>query len=313
MTTRLTVLSLGGGWQSSALYLMSATGEVPRLDAAIFADTQGEMPETYEYLDYLARHGNGIPIIRATAGNLREDIKAKAGRGHQPTPPVRVKGEDGKVQRINGYTCSYDYKRLVVTREVRRLCGARGAWRNALVDQWIGYTRDEVSRMKPDLECRCGHGKITKVSKQTGVLRGHDHAGVCRQCKCEGYRPWRINRWPLIMDKGMTRADCQRWITDHGYEAPPRSACFFCPNRGNSHWRHLRARRRDLWEQACELDEFLRHGLNHLRGEAFIHASGVPLREADLRSAEEKAEQDHGLVPLFADEDMDCDAGFCFT
>lgn len=52
----LLTLGLGGGWQSSCLLLMSCAGLLPKLDAAIFADTQGEMPGTYEYLDYLQGH-----------------------------------------------------------------------------------------------------------------------------------------------------------------------------------------------------------------------------------------------------------------
>lgn len=50
---RLRVLSLGGGTQSCALALMSAQGDLPKLDHIVFADTQGELPETYEYIDYL--------------------------------------------------------------------------------------------------------------------------------------------------------------------------------------------------------------------------------------------------------------------
>jgi hypothetical protein len=187
------VLSLGGGWQSSAALLMSCAGELPKLDAAVFADTQNEMPETYDYLDYLGSRAEqaGIKLIRATSGNLRTDVYDKAGKGMQPSLPVRVRDENGDLQRVNGYTCSFDYKRRVVTREVRRLCGSRGDWKRSSVEQWIGY-------------------------------------------------PWRLNAWPLITELRMTRNDTRRWIIENGHPEPPRSACFFCPNRGNSHWRYLR-------------------------------------------------------------------------
>jgi len=60
----LRILSLGGGTQSCALALMSARGDLPRLDAVVFADTQGEMPGTYAYLWWLAGELNtaGIPL-----------------------------------------------------------------------------------------------------------------------------------------------------------------------------------------------------------------------------------------------------------
>jgi len=312
--TNLIVESLGGGWQSSALLLMSCRGELPKLDAAIFADTQNEMPETYEYLDYLREHADaaGIPLITVTKGNLEQDIYAKAHKGSQPTPPLRLRKPDGELSRVNSYTCSYDYKRRVVTAEVKRLCGKPGEWKRSNVQQWIGYTRDEMSRMKPDLECRCGHAKTPTTSKRTGRPRGH--LDGCRECRCDGWRPWRTNRWPLITELGMTRNDCARWLTSHGYRLPPRSACWHCPNRGNSHWRDLRDNKPDLWERSCALDDFVRHDLNLLKLPGFIHQSGVALRDADLRSRVQQRAEDEGQEPLFSEEtDMDCDAGVCFT
>ena len=52
--TRFNYLSLGAGVQSSALALMLALGEItPQVDGAIFADTQAEPLEVYQWLDYL--------------------------------------------------------------------------------------------------------------------------------------------------------------------------------------------------------------------------------------------------------------------
>lgn len=307
-------LGLGGGWQSSCLLLMSCDGLVSKLSGAIFADTQGEMPETYAYLDFLAEKCGraGIPLIRATGGNLRSDVYARAGKGNQPSMPVRVRDEAGKLQRVNGYTCSFDYKRRVVTREIRRLCGGRGAWKTAAnVTHWMGFSMDEMSRMKTEDECRCGHKRTATVSRRSDRLMGHD--GPCRQCGCGRFDRWRTMAFPLVTDMQMTRNDCRRWIVDHGYPAPPRSACYFCPNHGNAHWRDLRDNNPTEWANTVELDEFVRHGMNGLRGEAFIHQSGVPLAQADLRSRVQQLDEDHGITPLFVDEDMDCAAGVCFT
>lgn len=308
-------LAMGGGWQSSALFHMSCDGVLPRITAAIFADTQNEMPETYDYLSYLEERGKqaGIPLIRVTAGNLREDVYAKAGRGMQPSLPVRVRDLEGKLQRVNSYTCSYDYKRRPVEREVKRLCGPPGAWKRATVVQWIGYSLDEMSRMKPETGCRCGHKRAHTTSKRTGLDRGHILHGPCHECACPGWDPWRTNDWPLITRLQMTRRDCGKWITSHGYPLPERSACFHCPNRGNSHWRDLRDTKPQLWAQTVELDEFGRRGYNKLNGNAYLHQSGVPIAEADLRSRVQQLDEDKGVMPLFTDEDMDCDAGVCFT
>jgi hypothetical protein len=57
------------------LLLMSLAGELPRLDAAIFADTQFEPQAVYQHLERLERaaHAAGVPVSRVTAGSLRDD------------------------------------------------------------------------------------------------------------------------------------------------------------------------------------------------------------------------------------------------
>ncbi len=50
--SKLTVISLGAGVQSSVMALMAAKGEItPMPDYAIFADTQAEPDHIYEWLE----------------------------------------------------------------------------------------------------------------------------------------------------------------------------------------------------------------------------------------------------------------------
>ena len=50
----LTVLSLGGGVQSSVMALMAGEGAFDRTpDCAVFADTRWEPPSVYEHLEWL--------------------------------------------------------------------------------------------------------------------------------------------------------------------------------------------------------------------------------------------------------------------
>lgn len=71
----LNILSLGAGTQSSTLLLMSCKGILPKLDCAIFADTQCEPDYVYAQLDFLTKVANhhDIKIIKTTAGNLAND------------------------------------------------------------------------------------------------------------------------------------------------------------------------------------------------------------------------------------------------
>lgn len=316
--TSLRVLSLGGGTQSCALALMSARGDLPRLDAVIFADTQGEVPETYGYLWWLAGEmaEAGIPLIIETAGDLYADLLVDVPKSKNPTPPVHVLNPDGSKGRIPQYRCSYDYKRMVVERTIKRLCGGRGAWKRATVEQWIGYSADETNRVKTADECRCGHKRVARKGR-TSFTRIHTDADGCSRCSCEAFDPWLTNRWPLI-DMEMKREDTIRWFVDNDYPVPPRSACYFCPNSRNERWQELRDTNPDMFEAACVLDETIRHGGGFnargnvpFAGQMFLHESLVPLRSADLRTKRQRI-RDAGQFELFDMAD-DCNTGICFT
>jgi hypothetical protein len=303
---KLRILSLGGGTQSCALALMSAAGDLPKLDHIVFADTQGEVPETYEYIDYLRGvvEAAGIPLHVVTAGSLYDDLLKTEPTRNNPTPPVHVRNPDGSKGRIGQYRCSYDYKRRIIERKVRHLCGGRGAWKLANVEQWIGFSLDEVGRMRDADGCRCG-AKRTK----------HVGGGACGN-----YDPWQTNRWPLV-ELGLKRDDTIRWFAANGHPTPPRSACWFCPNSSNKRWSELREGKPDLFAKAVHLDVTIRHGGGFnargnqpFAGEMYLHASLVPLADADLRTARDVA-RDAGQGELF-DVDalaMECKTGVCFT
>ena len=312
MREPLRILSLGGGTQSCALALMSAAGELPRLDHVVFADTQGELPETYEYLDYLRGHldAAGIPFHVVTAGNLLMDLLVDTPTANNPTPPVHVLNPDGSKGRIGQYRCSYDYKRRVITRKVKALCGGRGAWKRACVEQWIGFSLEEVGRMRQADDCRCGHR-----------AKAHDQATrSCARCGCHRFDRWEVNRWPLI-ELGMRRHETVAWFTANGHPTPPRSACYFCPNSRNDRWQTLSADHPPLFENACHLDDTIRNGGGFnarggkpFAGKMFLHESLVPLRDADLRTTTQ-VRADAGEHPLFDPAVLagDCEAGVCFT
>ena len=81
----LTVISLGGGVQSSVMALMANEGEFGRLpDCAIFADTRWEPPSIYEHLEWLAGQLRFPLHVVDNGRSLREDVKAS------PTTPAHA-------------------------------------------------------------------------------------------------------------------------------------------------------------------------------------------------------------------------------
>lgn len=261
------VISLGAGVQSSTLYRMSATGELPRADLAIFADTQSEPAAVYEHLDILERdHGAVIPIRRMTAGDLGQAIlnPIHTGTGRNGQPPFYVKDppDSNRVQTKEGRLwrqCTKYYKLVPIRRGVAAALRERG---EKAARQWIGISLDEAQRMK-----------------DSGVR-------------------YITNEYPLI-DLRMTRHDCLLWLEKHGYPRPPKSACVFCPFTNNARWRDLRDHAPEDWRRAVDFDAALRNGhkLPGVSGTVFVHRSLLPLSEVDISN-----ETDKGQLDLFGNE-----------
>jgi hypothetical protein len=260
----LRILSLGAGVQSSTLALMSARGELPVLDCAIFADTGAEPAAVYTYLEWL-RGVLPFPVHVVSAGNLETEILASvahqrgfipvARKGIDARPPFFVLNEDGS-RGIIRRQCTGDFKVVPIQKKIRELLGLkpRQHWpKVAVVEQWIGISRDEASRMKPS--------QLPAIQM----------------------------RWPLI-ELGMTRHSCLLWLESHGYPTPPKSACTFCPYRSDAAWRHLRDTDPEGWNSALAVDRAIRSGLGNLTGTLYVHDSLMPLEEVDLSTDSERGQ-----------------------
>jgi len=161
--TRLEVLSLGAGVQSSAILLMSDAGLLPRLDAAIFADTGAEPDAVYEWLDWLEEQVT-IPVYRVkrwaddprtleSEEGTKRVSKTTGNRYVQTSVPMwTTTGQSfgGSLRR----KCTRDFKIHPVQKKLRALCGItrKRAGKEVLARQWIGISTDEAHRMKPSRE-----------------------------------------------------------------------------------------------------------------------------------------------------------------
>ncbi len=291
-TIHLRVLSLGAGVQSTTMALMAAHGEIgPMPDCAVFADTGWEPRAVYDHLDWL-RSPNVLPfpVHIVSGGDLRADLLAGAcGERWASIPaftrtvtpagtelPVYDENDEGEAVVVGSRIvatdqvgigmirrqCTGDYKIVPIRRTVRSLLGIAGKRSPAVpvAEQWIGISLDEAIRMKPSFEA------------------------------------WQINRWPLI-EMGMTRQHCLRWLARHDYPTPPKSACIGCPFHSDDRWRAMRDHDPNAWADAVAVDRAIRTGFRGIRGEVYLHRSAVPLDQADLAN-----ETDRGQLDLWPNE-----------
>ncbi|MFD1829899.1 hypothetical protein ACFSJS_09495 [Streptomyces desertarenae] len=262
--------------QSSTLLALSAEGTLPKVDYAIFADTGWEPASVYRHLDRLEQEvakPAGIPILRVSSGNIRNDALDPNHRF--ASMPLHILTQDGK-PGMTRRQCTGEYKVKPIKKKIRELLGYPYPARvpkDVFVEQWIGISTDEFHRAK-DADVK-----------------------------------YMRNRHPLIVDLGWSRGDCIRYLATLGLADTPKSSCLGCPFHGNAQWRHIRDTSPEEWRDVVAFDAAIRKGNaranatgNQLLGQAFLHRSRVPLDEApiDHVTAAERAADPGG--PADADE-----------
>ena len=265
----LTVLSLGGGVQSSVMALMAGEGAFDRVpDCAIFADTRWEPPSVYEHIEWL-KDRLSFPLHVVDNGrSLREDVRSltnHSGSRRYVDIPVFLKGRDGEGDGIGRRQCTDNYKIRPIRRRIRDLLGLRPRQRvpaGTTVELWLGISTDEAIRMKTSRD------------------------------------RWIENRYPLI-EVGMSRKDCADWWAAR-YDRPlERSACVACPFQSRQRWVETKRRWPGLFAEAVEIDTRMRGGLAFAK-EPYLHSLRMPLAEAV--ALDEEALGTDGLRDGFGNE-----------
>ena len=251
----LTVISLGGGVQSSVMALMASGGAFGQLpDCAIFADTHWEPPTIYTHLDWLSRNLRFPLYVVDNGRSLREDAKAltnhSCNRGFINLPlylkgPARTGGRNGQSDGMGRRQCTEHYKIRPVRRKVRELLALSRGQRvptGTTVELWLGISTDEAIRMKTSRD------------------------------------RWLENRYPLI-EAGMSRSHCLDWW-EARYERPlERSACIGCPYQSRRRWVETKRRWPELFDEAVEIDANMRGKLAFAK-EPYLHPRRIPLAQA---------------------------------
>lgn len=273
MTKPLRILSLGAGVQSTTLLLMMIHNEIEPADHVIFADTGWEPEPVYQHLNKLEQlmTQHNIPFHKVSAGNIRQDALTPDKRfATMPFHMINPDGSRGMVRR----QCTNEYKIQPLLKKQRELVGLKKGQRSKehLATTIIGISWDETQRMR------------------------------------DAAYPWIRNEYPLV-DRRITRQMCLDWCVQHGYALPPRSACIGCPFKSDHEWRLLKNTMPNEWADAVEFDHAYRttvKAVGKLRATPYLHKSGTPLDQADLRTDEEK-----GIMTLFAEEfGQECE-GMC--
>lgn len=274
-------LSLGAGRQSSYLLLKYARGELPRIDAAGFADTKAEPKKVYSWLEWLeeevARSPYPFPIYRGAATTelakeaLRVRVSRKTGNVYVRTLlPAFVAKPNGE-RALMGRRCTTEYKLRVLMAMQRRLLKRQGV-SSATFRQ---YTKPEPGNPIP-----------SNPAPLMQVIQGISAEEAIRMKS--PLLPWQSNQYPLV-EQGITADQCVQWIFDTYGRYPPESSCKFCPFHSDAHWLAMREEHPDEFAEAVAFDYALREaaskqtGTAALAGPVYLHSSLKPLDRVEFK------------------------------
>jgi hypothetical protein len=244
------VLSHGVGVQTLTMIAMYARGDLsPLPDAAIFSNPQAETAEVLQWLEW-SRQVAPFPVHEVSRGDLGRSAtrvrRTRDGDRSYIQTAIPVYTKEGLRKGKGMRHCTRDFKIHPVRRKTRDLLGQHVVRSKVpVVEMLLGISTDEFDR-----------------AKQSEV-------------------PWIVNRYPLI-EAGMSRWDCLKWMADHGYPEPPRSACIWCPFRGDKEWLALTP---DEFARAVKFEKKLQAAYartTELTSVPYLHSTRVPLDQVNL-------------------------------
>lgn len=291
-------LHLGAGVQSSTIVEMIVEGDLPRVDAVIFADTGNEPKHVYKQVAYLKTRlaSVNIPLYevkKPQSEGIAKDFMKQAGRF--ATMPLYTRSSLTGAVGILRRQCTNEYKIIpcddfILDWMIERAyanpnsLGARRVLKGVQVVNIYGISADEKERQ----------GK-----------RGP---------------AWQQAAYPLI-DKNMGRMDCEAYLLAKGLRIPLKSSCKICPYHNDAFWYWMSVNTPDEFEEVCCFDDWLRSPAaamssfkqGRIHDETYLHQSCQPLRSIDFKAlveAKKSAQRDMFKVELIEGATCASDGGF---
>lgn len=269
----LTVISYGGGVQSTAMLVLAAQGKLGvDVDAALFANVgdDSEHPATLRYVRETAipwAAERGLPVHelkRVKRDGSTETLWGRLMKPESRSLPIPVRMPDTGAPGTR--SCTKDFKISVVGKWLKQ----NGASKDNPATVCIGISTDE----------------ITRVSNKR-------------------VEPYERPVYPLI-DLGLDRSACQRVIQEAGLPVPGKSSCFFCPFHRPQTWAEMRRDEPELFLKAADLEATLiARRLELGKDPVYLTRFGVPL-EIAISEAQD-------MLPGFGPDMDTCDSGYCWT
>jgi hypothetical protein len=226
----LNIVSYGGGTNSTAMLIGMAQQDIP-IDTILFADTGGEKPETYEYIEMFSHwlQRQGYPKITTVQYHDRDG--------------QRLTLEDECLNSKSLPSLAYGYKKCSQKHKI------------APQDKFMNHHPQAVQIWRDG-------GKVFKyVGYDAGESYRRDHAAIYDRLDKKYEK-----LYPLIDDWSWEREDCADVIRHAGLPQPEKSACFFCPATKKHEIFELKKRHPNLLQRALEIERNAAQNLYSIKG-----------------------------------------------
>jgi len=167
-----TMLSYGGGVNSTALLALCKQGKLPTPDYIVFSDTGAEMPYTYQYIDYMEKHGFHITYLTGGRTQVETLVEYCDRKRLIPSPMNRW--------------CTTDWKRTPIDYFCRAM---------EIDTQWVGIDAGEEHRAKnrkgkefPLIEMGINRRQCVEIIKDMGWCVPQKSG--CFMCPYQSKRQW---------------------------------------------------------------------------------------------------------------------------
>ena len=224
------VLHYGAGVDSTAI-LIGMCQRCEDVDVIIFADTGGEHPETYAYLDTMDEwlEAHMYPVItrvRRFGEDGTHGMKSKAthtGPGYQTLEGNCLQNHTLPSLAYGRSSCAAKFKVDPQTKWIR------SQWPDAHIDHIIGFDCTEERRTF----------KFDRFNTDTDQ-----------------------HHFPLI-EWGWDRERCEAEIAAAGLPVPMKSSCWFCPAMKKHEVKALATNHPDLFQRGLHIEDVAMSGRHH--------------------------------------------------
>ena len=225
----MNIVSFGGGTNSTAMIIGMYQNKIP-IDLILFADTGGEQPHTYVFIEtfnrWLMEHG--LPEITFVQYYDKD--------GNRLTLEQECINSKTLPSMAYGFKrCSLKHKIGTQDKYCNNYPPCKAVWASGQrVHKYIGYDVGETRR-------------IQHAAPQDAINK-----------KYEMHYP--LYEW------GWSREDCIHVIEQAGLPRPGKSSCFFCPSMKKAEIQSLWENHPDLFQRAAELEHLAADTIKTIKG-----------------------------------------------